>query len=199
MLLCRQHFLPLALDPSLPRRIPNVDYKSSRAGRYLGDREAHKRCDRGRRMEHADPPRRQPSDRRPGWRGRHGSARASAAKMSLVLLSAVAAAGLQPGGPGCDVTVAFGSFAMGIDRRAAARVDRVIRSSQIRVTRSAYGREGEYSLCIRVRSTEQAVSLFEKLRESLRVPVRAPVSLRGPHESYSAPVPAPVVERLNKR
>lgn len=92
------------------------------------------------------------------------------------------------GWAGCVLAIHFGSFAVGPDLKAAARVDRILRSSRIRVTRSAYGREGEYSLCVRVRSTEQAMNLFEKLRESLRMPVRAPVSLRGPRESFSAPI-----------
>lgn len=88
----------------------------------------------------------------------------------------------------CSLTIQFGSFAVGPDRKAAAAIDRLLRSdASATVTRSPYGREGEYSLCVRTRSQDQAIALFEAVREILRGPVRAPVSVKGPLESFSAP------------
>lgn len=88
----------------------------------------------------------------------------------------------------CPLTIQFGSFAVGPDRKAAAAIDRLLRSDEsASVTRSPYGREGEYSLCVRTSSKDHAVRLFEAVREILRAGVRAPVSVKGPFESFSAP------------
>lgn len=88
----------------------------------------------------------------------------------------------------CDVTASFGSFAMGIDRRAAAAIEALVRAdpSVTQVTRSPYGIEGEYRLCVGTRSAGDAAKLFERLRQSLREPVRGPVTITGPQGSYSA-------------
>ncbi len=90
---------------------------------------------------------------------------------------------------GCDVTIGFGSFATGIDHKAAATVERLVMAdrSVIRVTRSPHGREGEYSICVQMRSREHAIKLFETLEKSLREPVNAPVFVHGPDRSFSAP------------
>lgn len=89
----------------------------------------------------------------------------------------------------CDVTIRFGSYATGIDRKAAATVERLIGAdrSVTRVTRSPPEREGEYSLCVRTASRDHAVRLFETLEKSLRKPVNAPVFVNGPGRSFSAP------------
>lgn len=90
---------------------------------------------------------------------------------------------------GCDVTIGFGSFATGIDHKAAATVERLVMAdrSVTRVTRSPHGREGEYSLCVRTASREHSIKLFETLEKSLREPVDAPVFVNGPGRSFSAP------------
>lgn len=90
----------------------------------------------------------------------------------------------------CDVTVSFGSFAVGIDRRAAAMVEQLVRAdrSVTEVTRSASGIEGEYRLCVRTRSRAEAAQLFERLKQSLAEPVKAPVSIQGPQSTFTAPL-----------
>jgi hypothetical protein len=91
----------------------------------------------------------------------------------------------------CEVTVRFGSFATGIDRRAEAIVDQLIRAdgSITQVTRSPHGMEGEYTLCVRTASTAAADRLFARLKASLGESLRAPVTVTGPQgRSYSAPL-----------
>lgn len=90
----------------------------------------------------------------------------------------------------CDVSVLFGSFAMGIDRSAAAAVEQLVRDGPeaAEATRSPYGIEGEYLLCIRTRSRSAGAQLFEKLKRTLEKPVRAPVTISGPQGTFTAPV-----------
>lgn len=88
----------------------------------------------------------------------------------------------------CDVTVDFGSFASGIDGRAAARVEQLVGAADevIELSRSPYGIEGEYRLCVRTRSASGAQRLFERLKFLLANPVRAPVTVRGPQGTFVA-------------
>jgi hypothetical protein len=110
--------------------------------------------------------------------------------MSLTLLSAIAAAGLQLGPLECHVTVGLGSFATGIDRGAAARVERLVAADlQVaRATRVTLGPEGEYAICVRATSTQAATRLFRALKAALAEPVRAPVVLEGPEGGFRANV-----------
>lgn len=89
----------------------------------------------------------------------------------------------------CAVTVRFGSFAMGIDRKAALRAEQLIgaEAGVTAITRSPPGIEGEYALCVRTASRAVAVRLFDRLRDGLASPVRAPVSITGPGGTFSAP------------
>lgn len=91
---------------------------------------------------------------------------------------------------GCAVTVRFGSFATGIDRKAALRAERLIRAEAgvTGVTRSPPGIEGEYALCVRTSSRQAAARMFERLRQAFTAPVRAPVSITGPDGRFSAPL-----------
>lgn len=92
----------------------------------------------------------------------------------------------------CEVSVHFGSFATGIDGRAAATVERLIQSDRnvAQVSRSPRGIEGEYTLCVRARSQAAAARLFDRVKQGLAEPVRAPVTVTGPQGSYSAPIAA---------
>jgi hypothetical protein len=118
---------------------------------------------------------------------------------AALILGAAACASPSPVGRGqstamddtnCNVRVAFGSFATGIDNDAAAAVDQLIRGdpSVVAVARSATGVEGEYALCVRTRSKGAAARLFEALRTRLGRSVQAPVTLTGPQGRYSAPI-----------
>ncbi len=92
---------------------------------------------------------------------------------------------------GCSVTVVFGSFATGPDRRAILTVSELLSTDPAvdRITRSAYGREGEHSLCIRTLDQSAATRVFNRLKTALRGPAAAPVSALGPHgEAIVAPL-----------
>lgn len=91
--------------------------------------------------------------------------------------------------PACDVSVTFGSYATGIDRRAAAAVERLLGADPAvaQLGRSPFGIEGEYRLCVGTPSSTAAAQLFERLKLVLAQPVTAPVTLTGPTGSYSVP------------
>ena len=62
----------------------------------------------------------------------------------------------------CPLRVQFGSYAMGIDNRAAEAVRALLDgdSGVASVEHYPWGREGEYTLCIRVRTDGDARRLF---------------------------------------
>jgi hypothetical protein len=78
----------------------------------------------------------------------------------------------------CPLTVSFGSYAMGIDRRALARVEALIAEAEgASIERSPRGREGEVALCVRTKSAAQAAELFERISDSLPADPRGPVTV----------------------
>lgn len=84
------------------------------------------------------------------------------------------------GSPGkCSLTVSFGSFAMGIDRGAAARIEPAILGHPgVRsVTRHRWGMEGEYTLCVQTREDADAEALFEQLRPLVPKAPRGPIKI----------------------
>ena len=89
----------------------------------------------------------------------------------------------------CSLTVSFGSYAMGIDRPAAAEVERIVGADPavISVTREGAGREGEYALCVETRSGTGAQRLFERVRAALPADPRGPITLRSGKKSYAVP------------
>lgn len=89
----------------------------------------------------------------------------------------------------CAVAVRFGSYAMGIDGKAAADVDRLLAGhpAVLSVDRLGAGREGEYALCIRTRSAEGADRLFDEIRAVLPARPRGPIALEGGTRRFSAP------------
>jgi hypothetical protein len=122
--------------------------------------------------------------------------------MRLIFLALCAASGactpapvaVASTGPGeatpCALTVRFGSYAMGIDRGAAERVEALLRGDRsVRsVERRPWGREGEYDLCAQVAQTANALRLYEQIRpaaagQTARSDLRAPrrwAQLPGP-------------------
>lgn len=80
----------------------------------------------------------------------------------------------------CTIVIAFGSYAMGIDRDALRRVEALLAgdSAVTGVTRSGWGREGELTLCAAIRSDADRDRLFAAVAALLpRRPV-GPVSVR---------------------
>ncbi len=101
----------------------------------------------------------------------------------LILAEAVAAA---PAPADCALTVRFGSYAMGIDRPAAARIEAFLeRRSDVKETeRRPWGREGEYDLCVRLKSRADAVALFEAMRPLVPAKPVGPIEVRMIDRAY---------------
>lgn len=104
---------------------------------------------------------------------------------ALALISGCASASgspdSEPAPGGCDVTVAFGSYAMGIDGQAADDVEAYVSGHPALVTQSQWtrwGREGERTVCLTTASTEATRTVFISLRALLpEVARRGPVTL----------------------
>lgn len=86
----------------------------------------------------------------------------------------------NPAPDDCPLTIGFGSYAMGIDQRAYASIDRLLRADRgVRaVTRHAWGREGETTLCARTRTRADAQRLFARIRAGLPANPRGPISMQ---------------------
>jgi glutamate synthase domain-containing protein 2 len=89
----------------------------------------------------------------------------------------------------CQVTVRFGSYAMGIDSGAAKAIDALLAGSPdvTNITRTGAGREGEYVLCVQTRDKAKAARLVEQIRPLLPVKPRGPISVEGPGKRIDAP------------
>lgn len=100
--------------------------------------------------------------------------------------------GVAPGDENCDVTVVFGSYAMGIDRESFQRVEAYLkRRPNVRYTATNWGREGEQTVCVDTRNKTQTRKVYSDLRGILpRVSRRGPVELRsnlGQHFQTQSP------------
>jgi hypothetical protein len=84
---------------------------------------------------------------------------------------------------GCDITVAFGSYAMGIDGQAAEAVEAYVSGHPALVTASQWtrwGREGEKTACLTTASPQATRTVFKALRALLPdVARRGPVRLES--------------------
>ncbi|MDO9335181.1 MAG: hypothetical protein Q7T61_02155 [Caulobacter sp.] len=77
-----------------------------------------------------------------------------------------------PGGEGCDVSVSFGSYAMGIDGEAYARVETWLAGHKdlvaaVKVT--PWGREGERTVCVTTTSPAAIKPVFSGVVKLLPV------------------------------
>ena len=84
------------------------------------------------------------------------------------------------GAPGeCSLAVRFGSYAMGIDRGAAEEIGVLLTSDPTvtAVTRHRWGMEGEYTLCVQLRSGAEASALAERIRPLLPAKPRGPIEV----------------------
>ena len=90
----------------------------------------------------------------------------------------------------CALSIRFGSYAMGIDRSTATRIEALVSADGgvTGATRHPWGREGEYTLCVQTRSAEEAEALFERIKPLLPAEPHGPiqVALRDGRR-YSAP------------
>jgi hypothetical protein len=80
----------------------------------------------------------------------------------------------------CAITVAFGSFGPGIDGATLGRMERQLRTDRrVRTySRHPWGREGEVTLCIYVRSSRGGAELSRQLREMVPARARGPVTIQ---------------------
>ena len=110
----------------------------------------------------------------------------------LFLAAAACQSAAAPAEPAaaCSLTVRFGSYAMGVDGGAAAAIDKLLAASaDVKdVSRSAAGREGEYTLCVTARDAAGAARLFDALAALLPARPRGPISIEGPGKRVDVPV-----------
>ena len=106
--------------------------------------------------------------------------------MKIPMLFALLAAGAcvqgarpTPEAEGCDLTISFGSYAMGIDAPALAAVRAILADRAVRTIQDGHwGREGEITLCARTRRPADAKRLFGRIRAILPAEPRGPIGLR---------------------
>jgi hypothetical protein len=85
-----------------------------------------------------------------------------------------------PGGEGCDVSISFGSYAMGIDGEAYARVETWLAGhkdlvADVKVT--PWGREGERTVCVTATSPAAIKPVFSGVVKQLpTVGKKAPIT-----------------------
>lgn len=79
----------------------------------------------------------------------------------------------------CPLTVSFGSYAMGIDGRAFERVSALLtRDRGVRaIEQFRWGREGEVTLCARVRTDADVRRLAGRARALVPAKPRGPVTI----------------------
>ena len=95
---------------------------------------------------------------------------------------APAKSGVRPDpGPGadCPLSVRFGSYAMGIDRPTLEAVQSLLAADAAvtAVERHPWGREGETTLCVRLRSEADAERLFRAVAGLFPAEPRGPLSV----------------------
>ncbi len=106
--------------------------------------------------------------------------------MKTALATTLALALLLPGAahasePACDVRVQFGSYAMGIDGRAFDKVQRYVARHPRLITTSsvsAWGREGERTVCLTTRDRRATTTVFRDVRGLIGKGQRGPVEVR---------------------
>lgn len=102
-----------------------------------------------------------------------------AAALALTVLAPAAALATSPA---CDVSVQFGSYAMGIDGRAfdkvqryLARHPRLIRTSSV----TSWGREGEKTVCLTTANGRKGMAtVFHDIKGLVGKGQRGPVEVR---------------------
>jgi hypothetical protein len=79
----------------------------------------------------------------------------------------------------CPLVIGFASYGAGIDRSALRTIeDLLARDPAVETVESHHwGREGEVTLCVRVRTKEDAERLFRLTRDAVPADPRAPVSV----------------------
>ncbi len=100
---------------------------------------------------------------------------------------------IAPGDVNCDVTVVFGSYAMGIDSQTFAKVDAYLkrRAPAVTANTSSWGREGERTICVTTRNAKATRKVFTDIRNMApRVARRGPVEIRSRFGTFQSRPPA---------
>lgn len=100
---------------------------------------------------------------------------------------------IAPGDENCDVTVVFGSYAMGIDSETFARVDTYLkrRAPAVAANTTSWGREGERTICVTARTGKMTRKVFNDIRNMTpRVARRGPVEIRSRFGTFQSRPPA---------
>ncbi|MES2987111.1 MAG: hypothetical protein V4808_04320 [Pseudomonadota bacterium] len=111
-----------------------------------------------------------------------------AASLALILTTGGANAQSEFAPGKCDVTVSFGSYAMGIDRPTFERVERLL-SRDRRVAKTdqqRWGREGEVTICAKARRRADIAPLFHRVRAMLPRNPRGPVTVEAGSRTFTA-------------
>ncbi|MES2444932.1 MAG: hypothetical protein V4574_19075 [Pseudomonadota bacterium] len=89
----------------------------------------------------------------------------------------------------CPLVVSFGSYAMGIDGSAFAKVSALLaRDRGVRtIEQHRWGREGEVTLCARTRGKADARRLYRAVRAVLPAKPRGPVTVEAGQARFTAP------------
>jgi hypothetical protein len=101
--------------------------------------------------------------------------------LAPLLLGSACSPAARPAPPAapCDLTIAFGSYAVGIDQSALARVRAILADRTVRAVKDhGWGREGEVTLCVATRRPADAERLFGRIRAVLPANPRGPIDLR---------------------
>ncbi|HZF93787.1 MAG TPA: hypothetical protein VEZ20_02835 [Allosphingosinicella sp.] len=77
----------------------------------------------------------------------------------------------------CALEIRFGSYAMGIDSGALQRVEGLLAARRIPVQRTAWGREGEVTLCATPRTPADAERLAREIAALLPADPRGPIAV----------------------
>ncbi|MDO9222810.1 MAG: hypothetical protein Q7U20_03760 [Caulobacter sp.] len=101
---------------------------------------------------------------------------------AILALTVLAPAAARADSPACDVSVQFGSYAMGIDGRAFDKVQRYItRHPRLILTSSvmSWGREGEKTVCLTTFNGRKGMTtVFRDIKALVGKGQRGPVEVR---------------------
>jgi hypothetical protein len=93
---------------------------------------------------------------------------------------------------GCDLVAGFTSIGTGIDRDALQRVDALLASDKavLAVSREPWGREGELSLCVGVKSEAETARLFDAIKARFPASSEKPLTVETRYgQKYRVPTP----------
>lgn len=112
----------------------------------------------------------------------------TAASLAFILSTGSATAQPEFAPSKCDVTVTFGSYAMGIDRPTYEKVDRLLKRDRraAKTEQQRWGREGEVTLCTKVRRRADVAPLFYRIKTLFPRNPRGPLIVEAQGRKFSA-------------